>query len=176
VLLQKKCVIRARRVEHGPQLLDFSHKRRLTIRAKESGRSLGLKSSPCKMTWCSRILPVPPCRRRLLLAFLLFAAVKVRVALLGQGSAGKGGGSSLLNEVSALRSQVGEQSGNVLMGDQWLHGVIAYHSGSYEGKTFDGFLEPLKITVCVFAMPSCRQLERSQMKRRHMFFEICNGL
>ena len=70
VLLHKKRMIRARRVEHGPQLLDFSHILRLTIRAKESGRSLGLKSSSCKMTCCSRSLPVPPCSRRLLLTFL----------------------------------------------------------------------------------------------------------
>jgi hypothetical protein len=41
VLLQQKCVGSARHGQHGPQLLDFSHIFRLTIRAKESGRCLG---------------------------------------------------------------------------------------------------------------------------------------
>jgi hypothetical protein len=77
--------------------------------------------------------------------------------------------------MSALWSQVGEQRGNVLLGDQWLHGVIAYHSGSYEGKTFDRFFEPFKVSVGVFAMPSFGQLHGGQLKRRHVFFQVCNG-
>jgi hypothetical protein len=75
----------ARRGQHGPQLLDFNHIFRLMIRAKESGRCLGLKSSSCEMTWRRRTLPAAPCRLALILAFLLFTAIKVRGRPLGAG-------------------------------------------------------------------------------------------
>jgi hypothetical protein len=100
VLLQRKHVSSARRGQHGPQLLDFSHILRLTIRAKESGRCLGLKSSSCEMTWRRRTLPVAPCRLALILAFLLFTAVKVRGQAFGcrcQGPTGKWGSACQLN-------------------------------------------------------------------------------
>ena len=100
VLLQRKSVGSARRGQHGPQLLDFSHILRLTIRAKESGRCLGLKSSSCEMTWRSRTLPAAPCRLALILAFLLFTAVKVSGQAFGcrcLGPTGKRGGACLLN-------------------------------------------------------------------------------
>jgi hypothetical protein len=77
--------------------------------------------------------------------------------------------------MSALRRQVSEQSGNVLLGDQRLHGVIAHHSGGYKGKTFDRVFEPFKVSVRVFAMPSGGQLDGRQLKGRHMLLQICNG-
>jgi hypothetical protein len=100
VLLQRKRVGSARRGHHGPQLLDFSHILRFKIRAKESGRCLGLKSSSCEMTWHRRTLPAAPCRLALILAFLLFTAVKVRGQAFGcrcQGPTGKWGSACLLN-------------------------------------------------------------------------------
>jgi hypothetical protein len=99
-LLHQKRVGSARRGQHGPELLDFSHIFCLTIRAKESGRCLGLKSSSCEMTWRRRILPAAPCRLGLLLAFLLGTVVKVSCRAFGcrgQGPAGKRSGASLLN-------------------------------------------------------------------------------
>ncbi len=47
--------------------------------------------------------------------------------------------------MSTLRSQVGEQNSDVLLGDQWLHCIIAYHSSSYQEIPFDRFFEPLKV-------------------------------
>ena len=102
MLLQKKRVCVARCGQHGPQLLDFSHILRLTIRAKESGRCLGLKSSSSEMTWRTRALPAASCRLALILAFLLFTAFKVRGKAFGwcQGPTGERGSACLLNGVS----------------------------------------------------------------------------
>ena len=58
----------------------------------------------------------------------------------------------------ALRSEVGEQSSNVLLGDQGLRCIVAYLSGSYQRKTFDRFFEPLKVSVGILSMPSFGQL------------------
>jgi hypothetical protein len=100
VLLQEKSVGSALCADEGPQLLDFSHIFRLTIRAKESGRCLCLKSSSCKMTRSSRRLPVALCRLGLLLAFCLCATVRVRCRAFGcrgQGPTREGSCASLLN-------------------------------------------------------------------------------
>jgi hypothetical protein len=100
VLLQEKNVGSALCADDGPQLLDFSHIFRLTIRAKESERCLCLKSSSCKMTWRSRRLPVAPCRLGLLLVFCLCTTVRVRCRAFGcrgEGPAREGSCASLPN-------------------------------------------------------------------------------
>jgi hypothetical protein len=114
-------------------LLDFSHILRLTIRAKESGRCLGLKFSPCKTTWRRRSGPIAPCCFRPLLPFAIVLFALVAFDCWGRGSTGKWCQSRLRDQVWDLRSQVGKQRSCTLVNCRRMRVVISCNSGNDEG-------------------------------------------